>query len=268
MFEQCDLIYCYDGSYAGFLCCVFESYAKKEQPCSIIGPDEAQGALFQTRRIDTDEEKARRVAASIPQKMGREAPDFLRRAFLSCLPDKELYMLKFMYLGYEHGPRVMRMLSDDVVHRLWSSVRFLNGETEKYRGFLRFSVHNGVLLSVIRPNNHVLPFLLAHFRGRFPGEKFLIYDRTHRMLCAYGGGRSWVEEAVDFELPDADEEEGHYRSLWRLFYDTVAIKERENPRCRMGHMPKRYWEHMTEFQENPQGKPPDREKRLLPDKAK
>ena len=27
-----DAAYCYDGSYAGFLCCIFESYAKKESP--------------------------------------------------------------------------------------------------------------------------------------------------------------------------------------------------------------------------------------------
>ena len=34
----------------------------------------------------------------------------------------------------------------------------------------------------------------------------------------------------------------------RRFYDTIAIRERENPRCRMTHMPKRYWGTMTEFQ--------------------
>ena len=31
--------------------------------------------------------------------------------------------------------------------------------------------------------------------------------------------------------------------------DAIAIKERYNPRCRMGHMPKRYWANMTEFWE-------------------
>jgi hypothetical protein len=29
----------------------------------------------------------------------------------------------------------------------------------------------------------------------------------------------------------------------------VAIEGRENPRCRMTHMPKRYWENMVEMQE-------------------
>ena len=44
------------------------------------------------------------------------------------------------------------------------------------------------------------------------------------------------------------QEELDFRRLWRQFYDTVAIEGRYNPRCRMTHMPKRYWAHMTEFQ--------------------
>ena len=38
----------------------------------------------------------------------------------------------------------------------------------------------------------------------------------------------------------------------RRFYDTIAIRERENPRCRMTNMPKRFWGTMTEFQNEPE----------------
>ena len=31
------------------------------------------------------------------------------------------------------------------------------------------------------------------------------------------------------------------------FYNTLAIPARENPRCRMTHMPKRFWEFLTEL---------------------
>ena len=30
-----DLVYYYDGSFAGFLCCIFDSYANKEVPTAI-----------------------------------------------------------------------------------------------------------------------------------------------------------------------------------------------------------------------------------------
>ena len=47
-------------------------------------------------------------------------------------------------------------------------------------------------------------------------------------------------------------EERDFRRLWRRFYDTIAIEGRENPRCRMTQMPKRFWGTMTEFQNEPE----------------
>ena len=37
-----DVAYRYDGSFAGFLCCVFESYARHEIPSEICPPEEGQ----------------------------------------------------------------------------------------------------------------------------------------------------------------------------------------------------------------------------------
>ena len=43
------------------------------------------------------------------------------------------------------------------------------------------------------------------------------------------------------------EEELCFRALWKRFYETVAIRERENPRCQNTFLPKRYRGTMTEF---------------------
>ena len=51
-----------------------------------------------------------------------------------------------------------------------------------------------------------------------------------------------------FDPPDASLSERQFRRLWQEYYDAIAIKPRENPRCRMVHMPKRFWSCMTEFQ--------------------
>ena len=51
-----------------------------------------------------------------------------------------------------------------------------------------------------------------------------------------------------FQMAPPDEQEAHYRLLWKRFYDTVAIRERYNPTCRRTQMPMRYWDTMTEFQ--------------------
>ena len=98
MFDQSDVIYHYDGSFDGLLCCVFECYEKKEMPVDIVLPDTAPPLLFSGKRIPTDLQKARRVLASIPKKMGPSALNLIRHAFLTCLTQKELYILQF-YAG-------------------------------------------------------------------------------------------------------------------------------------------------------------------------
>lgn len=249
MSDRGDVIYSYDGSFDGFLCCVFESFMKKEHPADICSLRETQPSLLPAYYVETDEASARRVEASIPAKMGRDAPEFLQHAFLSCLPRKELHMLDFMRLGYKHGPKVMQMLTHDTVNILKKAVQQTTHEAHLYSGFVRFSIHDGLLVTSIKPKSCVLPLLAPHFAGRFPNEKFLIYDETHRMVCAYAAGRFYSAVDVDMTMPAPDADELAYRRLWRMFYDTIAVEDRENYDCRRGLMPKRYWDRMTEFRQ-------------------
>ena len=52
--KRTDIAYLYDGSYEGFLCCVFESFEKQEIPSDILAEDGAQLSLFPARAIPTD----------------------------------------------------------------------------------------------------------------------------------------------------------------------------------------------------------------------
>lgn len=247
MFNQSNLIYSYDGSFDGLLCCVFESYDKKEIPLDILPPNTSQTLLFATKRITTDAQKANRVSRSIPEKMDLDTLDFVRHAFLTCFPQKELYILLFLRLGYRYGPAVMNMLTNDVVNTLVKVVKHLSNESHLLKGFVRFSILNNVLVAEIEPKNYVLPLLTQHFCARFPEERFLIYDKTHTMALVYQPYQSAIIPIEELELPEADEEEQAFRELWQIFYNTIEIQGRHNPKCRMSHMPKRYWKYMTEF---------------------
>ena len=229
MFDRSDVTYSYDGSFEGFLCCVFESYMKKETPMAIYNQKDEQLHIFPSFNIPTDMVKAKRVKKSIPSKMGAKAMPFLRSAFLTCLEQKELHMLNFMYLGYSYGKKALDMLSNDTVHALQKAVQHLYNEVHEYQGYVRFSLHEDLMLATIKPKNYVLSLLGPHFSERFPNEKFLIYDKTHHMLYAHEQGKVWVAETTEMILPDIDEEEKYYRSLWQMFYDTIAIKERITP---------------------------------------
>lgn len=245
--NQSNIIYSYDGSFEGLLCCVFESYEKQEIPLDIVTPDKCQTMLLPAKQITTDLHKSNRVLVSIPAKISGAALDFVRKAFLTCLAQKELFILLFLRRGYQHGPAVMSMLTDEVVNTLFNAVKHLNKESELLRGFVRFSVVNNVLVAEIEPKNFVLPLLRRHFCERYPEEHFLIYDKTHGMGLIYQPYNSAVIPIENLELPEPDEQERSFRELWQLFYNTIEVPGRHNPKCRMSHMPKRYWKYMTEF---------------------
>ena len=239
--------YEYDGSFEGLLCCVFESFARKEQPLDIRAEGEAQFTLCPPRRIETSSERARRVALSIPRKICPEAAGWVRDGFLSCAPHKELLILEFLRKGYRAGPQIVRMLQDETVAELFRAAQFVGNEAHLLKGFLRFVERDGMLTAVIEPKNFVLPLIAPHFAERLPGETFLIYDRSHGMALLHHRGTMQVFPADDIAFTPENEAEREYQRLWRQFYKTIAIEGRYNPKCRMTHCPKRYWQNMTEL---------------------
>jgi len=251
MFDRPDLIYRYDGGFEGLMCCVYESFYKREIPLKIIVRDEAQESLFEVREIATDIKKATRVKGAIKEKISGEALKFVYRAFLADLEDKELCILRFLILGFKCGAKVLRMLTDDRVAVLYKAVRHLNNEAELLRGFIRFSDFGGGLFATIEPKNRVLPLLKHHFMSRYPDGCFIIYDKTHCLALVAYKGSCRIVQVEDFMPPSPDTDELQYRAMWKRFYETIAVEGRENPKCRMSHMPKRYWAHLTEMQPIP-----------------
>lgn len=243
-----EIIYEYDGSFDGLLCCIYESYTKKERPTAFLCDGDAELNLFEVRAVRTDAAHAKRIDRSL-RKLSNEVCPFLRRVFLTCLPEKELAIYRFVAKLYREGAPYLTRLSDDTYQPLLRAVRHLSAEVEHLRGFVRFSVFDGMLGAEIEPKNRVLPLLRPHFCERCHNESFFLYDRTHREALLYSGGISRIVPLDEFEMAQPDAEEASYRQLWKRFYDTIAIRERENPKLRMTHMPKRFWNTMTEFQE-------------------
>lgn len=248
MYHRSDIVYLYDGGFQGFLCCVFQAFAQKEDPQMIFPQDEAQSLLFDTRLIETRPEQARRVYAAVPAKIGPEALELLQCAFLSDLPDKELLLLEFLRRGFSRGPAVMQGIAKEPLRSLWQAAQRAKHEAHLFTGFVRFSDCGGGLTAVIHPKNQVLPLLADHFCQRFNAETFMIYDKTHQMALTHRPGQSQIIPLEAAEPPGPSQEERQIRALWRRFYQTLSIQARENPQARRSHMPQRYWGDMTEFQ--------------------
>ncbi|MFR4724069.1 MAG: hypothetical protein ACLT9S_02620 [Faecalibacterium sp.] len=83
--HDADVVYLYDGSFEGFLCCVFESFAQHELPFAVWAPERETATLYPVKEISTDRAKARRVFASFRARLGEETESLVTRDFLSGL---------------------------------------------------------------------------------------------------------------------------------------------------------------------------------------
>ena len=75
-----DVIYHYDGSFEGFLSCVFDSYAHKEIPAGFCSGEDGVFSLFNSRTVLTDPNHAARVLQKVAA-LSPEAAVLLRRGF-------------------------------------------------------------------------------------------------------------------------------------------------------------------------------------------
>ncbi len=250
------LVYRYDGSFTGFLCCVYRAIRGGEEPAMILAGGEMPALLFPEVRVDADGQIAQRVGKALAGSAGPQVLEFVQRAHLAALPGKELYLLALLRRAFREGPGAVEDLTDVAVCRLRKAVCHLEREAHLYKGFVRFQDQGEALTAVIEPKNRVLPLLAEHFRERFGQRPLLIYDKTHQeaLLCA--GGRSRVAPLLDFQPHEPGAEEREFQRLWRALFQTASIPQRQNPACQRTHMPKRYWSHLTEMQPTPQERLP------------
>ena len=242
-----DIAFLYDGSFEGLLCCVYESYYQKELPSMIFNFDEAQETLFPVKEIVTNHTFAKRVEQAVARRISDEALDLVLMCYYSNMENRETEILRFLRIGFKTGSSVTDMLANDAVRSITKSAQNVSRESGYFTEFLRFSDYNGYLVAIIEPKNFVLPMISEHFCDRFPGERFLIYDKIHKYAFVHQNGEKRLFPLSRLETPETGANEAEIRALWKQFYDTIAIEGRINHKLRMGNMPKRYWTQMTEF---------------------
>ena len=248
--HDADVVYLYDGSFEGFLCCVFESFAQHEIPFAVWTPQRETSTLYPVKDIPTDHARAQRVFASFGRKLGAETEYLVSRDFLSGREDKELLLIRFLHLAFALGPGTVKRTGHPDVAPLYEMKKSLDWEVDKFQGFVRFEEHDGMLGAVIHPKNYILPLLRPHFCGRFPEENFMIYDAVHQAVLLQEDHKArLLELAAPLELPPPSEREQQFQALWTQFYKTLEIQARHNEKGRMSHCPKRFWADMVEMKD-------------------
>lgn len=245
--------YLYDGSFPGLLTCVYEHYYGDRASGIYTKENYQQTLLNSFRVVETDEEKANRVAAAVEKKISGRALRSAYRAWLSSVPGREMTILNYLVLGFRKGPSVDSLRGEEAVFALQSILKKISVEKERMLQFVRFSEMGSpgheILYAEVEPAHDVLELIGEHFADRFSTEAFIIRDvERNKAIVSAGGSWYMAEDFSPDKLPEFTGEEEEFRRLWRTYYDHIGISERRNEALRRKFMPLRYARHLTELQ--------------------
>lgn len=240
--------YMYDGSFEGLLTCVYHHYYT-DKASGIYTEDEYQHKLMeQVYTVQTDETCAGRVYRALESKLTAYDLRRIYRVFLADAPRREMIILNYIRLGFAKGSNVWKLHGNPIVHEFQMLDKKVANEVHRLEGLVRFSyLEGGVAYSSIEPDHQVLELLADHFADRFKNNPFIIHDTKRDRAVVASGGIWYLTYFTGEELTEPCRDERQYQKLWKQYFETIAIREKTNPRCQKTLMPVRYWKHLTEM---------------------
>jgi len=242
------LIYIYDGSFEGLLTAIYEAYYRREQPDSIVSGQALQKDLFSREVIiKTDSEKADKVYHSIRQKISQSALRHVYYVYLSDMEQAGTYIYKYLRLGWKIGKDIDRYLSLDEVLQVHNISRKVGNEKHRMLGLVCFRCLQGnIYYASIEPDYNIVGLIAPHFAKRLSDQKWVIHD-LKRNLAAMYNTKEWIIAELDANIRVAfEKEERDFQQLWKQYFQSIAIKDRINPRLQKSNMPMKYWKHLIE----------------------
>lgn len=241
-------IYLYDGTFYGLLTIVFDSYLNKTLPQKIYPQNSyIPNFLDKTVKFETNFEKSQRVFNGIEKNIGHDALYNSYHAFLSDEKDKEIYILKYLCDSFHIGPKINNNLTTSYVFKVINMRKRALAECHRLKGLLRFQeIGENLCYASIHPDNNIIEPLGHHFIKRLPCMNFVIHDKNREICFVYNSKEYKLINSQNIKIPEISENEKAYQELWKMFFKTIAIKERANSRCQMQFMPKKYWKDLIE----------------------
>ncbi|MCM1496871.1 MAG: TIGR03915 family putative DNA repair protein [Clostridium sp.] len=247
-------IYLCEDTPDGIFTAVYDAWAARlpEEQVFLYVEREHEMELFaEYIYVQTDEEKAEKVARSVNDRLGFNVYDMIFSAALSHERDKINAIYHFLKLGFRVGSAVEQMHGEETVCRIFELKRSVWNEANYMREFLRFQeTEEGILLARINPKNSVLPLIAEHFSDRFPEEHFVVLDEVHEMGLFHEKRKQWYLVPLDLDILNGiwnRRTDSPYEQLWKTFFKTISIKERENDKCQRTNCAIRYRDYMLEF---------------------
>lgn len=238
--------------------CIYDAWASKKghDNVKLLREPIIQPDLFSEYiHVDADMEKVEKVVRSIQKKISYEAYMQVFYAALSREEDALDTIYRFLIMGFAYGGKVMSMLTSPPVIRMMELRRNVGNEAHYFREFARFtSIGSSVYVCHIEPKNNVLLYVAGHFQDRMPSEHWIIMDDNRKTAAIHPVNEDfyirYLTEEESESLMKTEQIEDEFTGLWRTFFDTIGIKQRENPSCQRNLFPIWMRKHAVEFRKN------------------
>ncbi len=265
------IVFRYDKTFEGLLTAVFDAYVRRMFPDALL-PEGEPAPLFTTEdhKVVTDPEKSGRVWRGLEARLPKDVCNMLFFGWLSEESGVDMMLARYIRRVFDSDKNVSTDFSDPDILRIKQLAQKVSHEREHLMQFTRFQKGNdtpddpaagshgagATYFAPVSPRYNALPLAIPWFRDRFRDQKWLIYDIKRRYGFYYD-----LETVTEITMEDdahllggrldeamMAEDEKLFQSLWKSYFDSMAIKERINPRLQRQHMPRRFWHLLTEKQ--------------------
>ncbi|MGN0001868.1 MAG: TIGR03915 family putative DNA repair protein [Sphingobacterium composti] len=251
------MYYIFDGSYYGWLCCIFEAFERKEFSVKPITQEHYFPDMFaEVTYIHTDSKKASRVLKGLQERVGKNITLDFYRAFL--FENPEVWQACF-YLAvhvFKGNKNILSNFGNDAVMKFSDALRKVSRERHRMKAFVRFQQSSdGLYFAVVEPDFNVLPLIISFFKNRYTDQPWIIYD-LKRNYGIYWDKISITEVILNADevkgvvqsstVVSLDDQEEYYKNLWHQYFKSTNIVARRNMKLHLRHVPKRYWKYLPE----------------------
>lgn len=242
--------------YDSMLTCIYEAWASHKGHQNIrlcLEPVEQYTLFDEYIHVEADEKKAESVSRSVWYKISPKVYGEMGYALLSFEEDALDTVYRMLVLGFHYGAKVLDMVQYRDVVRFHEIRKLVSREAHSFREFMRFDQVDGrVYVAHFEPRSRVLMPVASYFADRMPSEYWMIIDDVHREAIVHPkDGECYLRILTEEEFQALlhTEQEDFYTRLWRRYFHTMGIAERENRACQKNHFPLWMRKHVTEFRE-------------------
>ena len=227
------IVFLYDSTFEGLLTAIYEAYYSKVKPNRIYSIKHYKSNLIdEVIKIETDIIKFQKVYYAIENKISRTSLNKIYYSYLSEIEESVNMIYYYLQMGFKLGKEVEYHKHNDIVINIDKLSKRVSLEKHRFTGFVRFKETNGILYSKIEPDFNILPLIGNHFKNRLTNEYFIIEDTKRDIALIYNKKDYYLTELSKEQKNalNSNDNDGKYEELWKGYFKSTNIKERENSR--------------------------------------